>query len=155
MVGTNSAYILGKNLLSTSTSSIPSGIIAMWSGIVSNIPDGWLLCDGNNGTPNLLDRFIVGAGSSYTPGVMGGSATHKLTIDEMPSHRHDVAYISTNAENGSMRGLRIDDWGMIQKHFSPWVGGVSQYGYAIQNAGSSQAHNNMPPYYALCYIMKT
>ena len=69
----------------------PVGIITMWSGAISNIPTGWALCDGNNGTPNLTDRFIVGAGNDYTVGATGGEATHTLTENEMPKHRHSFA----------------------------------------------------------------
>ena len=94
---------------------IPSGIIAMWSGALIAVPTGWLLCDGTNGTPNLRDRFIVGAGSSYAVGATGGATstaaagghTHTeaaagshnhtgvvgdtaLTIDQMPAHEHDL-----------------------------------------------------------------
>jgi hypothetical protein len=58
---------------------VPSGVITMWSGSIATIPSGWALCDGSNSTPNLKDRFIVGAGSSYQVGVKGGEATHILT----------------------------------------------------------------------------
>lgn len=88
---------------------IPQGGIIMWSGIVADIPDSWALCDGTDGTPDLRNRFIVGAGDDYNPDETGGSTTaggggtialggahthplsidgHELTIDEMPSHHH-------------------------------------------------------------------
>lgn len=54
---------------------VPSGVILMWSGTADNIPKGWLLCDGTNGTPNLRDRFIIGAGGKYSPGATGGAAS--------------------------------------------------------------------------------
>ena len=54
---------------------VPSGVILMWSGTADNIPKGWLLCDGMNGTPNLRDRFIIGAGGKYSPGATGGAAS--------------------------------------------------------------------------------
>lgn len=69
---------------------IPSGLICMWSG--SEIPSGWNLCDGTNGTPDLRDRFIVGSGSEYTIGETGGEKEHTLTTDEMPSHSHNLTY---------------------------------------------------------------
>lgn len=56
--------------------SLPTGIIVMWSGLLSNIPSGWNLCDGANGTPDLRDRFIKGAGAAEEPGGTGGAATH-------------------------------------------------------------------------------
>lgn len=58
------------------TGGIPSGGIIMWSGDISKIPAGWKLCDGSNGTPDLRDRFVVGAGTSYSTGATGGSISH-------------------------------------------------------------------------------
>jgi microcystin-dependent protein len=74
---------------------IPKGLISMWSGSIAGIPSGWALCDGTNGTPDLRDRFIVGAGSNYSVGVTGGEATHTLNIAEMPSHGHTASSNST------------------------------------------------------------
>ena len=70
-----------NNSSSTATSSIPAGIITMWSGAINAIPDGWALCNGENGTPDLRDRFIVGAGNDYVVGGTGGSSEVTLTID--------------------------------------------------------------------------
>jgi microcystin-dependent protein len=60
----------------------------MWSGSIANIPSGWLLCNGSSGTPDLRDRFIVGAGSTYAPGNTGGFATYSLSTAQLPSHTH-------------------------------------------------------------------
>lgn len=60
-------------------SGIPTGVICMWSGTVATVPSGWGLCNGANGTPNLCDRFIVGAGSTYAPKATGGANTHTHT----------------------------------------------------------------------------
>lgn len=69
--------------------NIPHGVIVMWSGTLLNIPDGWALCDGYNGTPNLLDRFIVSVPSANTnPGGTGGENEKRLTIENMPNHGH-------------------------------------------------------------------
>lgn len=65
-----------------------SGIIVMWSGAIDKIPTGWLLCDGTNGTPDLRNRFIVGAGTDYSVGNTGGSNNVVLTTSQMPSHTH-------------------------------------------------------------------
>jgi hypothetical protein len=78
----------------TSFVAVPVGIIAMWSGAVVNVPSGWAICDGANGTPDLRDRFVVGAGNAYAPGNVGGSDSVSLLTTNLPSHSHTG---STNA----------------------------------------------------------
>lgn len=69
---------------------VPTGMIAMWSGSIANIPAGWALCNGTNGTPNLQNRFVVGAGDTYAVGTIGG--VNAVTLDEtqIPSHTHTI-----------------------------------------------------------------
>jgi microcystin-dependent protein len=116
----------------------------MWSGSVASIPAGWALCNGQNGTPNLQDRFIVGAGSSYNPSDVGGVASVTLTTAQMPAHNHSVA-TRTYSSGGGGQG----PW--------PFVGGPATTGGSISmnTAGEDQPHENRPPYYALAYIMRT
>lgn len=120
---------------------IPSGTIVMWWGSVATIPSGWVLCSGQNGTPDLRDRFVVGAGNNYAAGATGGEATHTLTVAEMPSHNH-VLY--------GYAGL-ADDAGGVPGDINVGTAAGVPYTY---NAGGGGAHNNLPPYYALCFIMK-
>lgn len=68
-------------------SPIPAGVITLWSGAIDNIPSGWSLCNGTSGTPDLRDRFVVGAGGTYTVGATGGS----LTSSAAGSHTHTEA----------------------------------------------------------------
>ena len=160
---------LDKNIkISVSNNSIPSGVIMLWSGLSSNIPEGYVLCDGNNGTPNLTDKFIIGAGSTYPVGETGGESVHILTIDEMPSHSHS----GTTGQNGS-HSHKIgtdkdatyitygDCWsvhnsstGATYYNGSTTSDGNHMHSFTTNNTGGNQAHNNMPPYYSLCYIMK-
>jgi microcystin-dependent protein len=130
---------------------IPKGGIIMWSGSISNIPAGWALCDGTNGTPDLRNRFIVGAGSSYAVGATGGEATHVLTINEMPSHSHPPG-------TGSSRHFVVDGSSSDPTYYGPANINVSGLGYITSTAtgstGGGAAHENRPPYYALAYIMK-
>ncbi len=159
----------------TAGNGTPAGGIIMWSGSVASIPAGWALCDGTNGTPNLQDKFIVGAGAEYAVGATGGEKLHQLTVLEMPSHTHiqDAHNHTQDPHNHTWNG------GFYQKiHIMPnanysgvgmnpasWDGGTAltmdtaqpaiQNSAAInQNTGGDQPHENRPPYYALCFIMK-
>ena len=195
---------------------VPGGFIGMWSGSAETIPTGWALCDGANGTPNLTDRFILGAGKAYQPGATGGAATATpsvaagsaktgiglgtaapggtvgnartgigiqgttLDINTLPSHYHNFD------------GGRNDNMGMHDRA-SGFMGASTQctpYRQFIHNTGNSWAHahgltdnghthtvttaahghtvtdgghthtltaqalSTLPPYYALCFIMK-
>lgn len=133
---------------------IPSGCILIWSGAADAIPDGWALCDGTNDTPDLRGRFVLGANSNHV-GETGGSATVQLTIDEMPQHGH-CEYLDVSGHgrtqlgsNSSTRRTPVTGW-FSQTGFSS----VSTYWQETELVGGSQPHSNMPPYYALCYIMK-
>lgn len=153
-------------------SGIPKGSIIPWYGILGNIPSGFALCDGSNGTPDLRDRFIVGAGNSYNLSAIGGAKEVTLTIAQMPSHAHTRGTMNITGAfsahcigygagwgNGAFyttlngdREAAGEGW----SHHSPdfhfdasrnWTGETSY-------VGGSQAHENRPPYFALYYIMK-
>ena len=128
----------GSNL--TSVPGVPVGGIIMWSGATNNIPSGWALCDGNNGTPNLQDKFIVGAGSSYAVDATGVSADATLV-----SHTHNLLY--NHGSFGGSSGAVTPRSGN-----SPVTPGISG---RVSTEGSSATNANLPPYYALAYIMKT
>ncbi len=76
---------------------IPTGIITLWSGSILTIPSGWALCNGSNGTPDLRDRFVVGAGSTYAVGATGGTASNTLTTAQLPSHTHSISASGTTS----------------------------------------------------------
>jgi microcystin-dependent protein len=78
-------------------SPLPSGFIGLWSGSVAAIPSGWALCDGTAGTPNLRNRFVMGAGDTYAPGATGGAATATLVLENIPAHTHTISGISGSA----------------------------------------------------------
>lgn len=121
----------------------PIGTIVAWGGTADNIPSGWVICDGQNGTPDLRGRFILGSSDSHATGEMGGEETVTLKDSEIPEHRHAIldspvgSYLTTNTGNNSVY---------------PYRSGTStrQTGFF----GGNQPHNNMPPYYTLIYIMK-
>lgn len=143
-----------------------SGIIVMWSGAIDNIPNGWVLCDGNNNTPDLRNRFIVGAGEVYSIGNIGGSDNVTLTTAEIPSHTHKA----TIKENSDTTTFGYHTSGSDTYNGNDVVDSISatvNYGWGsvkipldhthtatIANAGEGAAHENRPPYYALAYIMK-
>jgi microcystin-dependent protein len=88
-------------------SKIPLGGIIMWSGAIANIPFGYRLCDGSGGTPDLRDRFIVGAGGLYGVGASGGAASVQLSVTQIPDHRHGIARY-TGAGNNDL--LSFGEW---------------------------------------------
>lgn len=180
----------------------------MWSGASNAIPSGWWLCDGNNGTPDLRNRFIVGAGSSYGVGNTGGSDTVTLSSNQMPSHNHGFSLTASSAgshthsntfsvrlskltcssagahthtvdacsydtESGMVNGWpgvgnrntlmtssagahthTISGSGSLSGSISSGGDHTHSVSGSISNAGGGQAHENRPPYYALCFIMK-
>lgn len=160
---------------SVEASTVPQGTILSWFGQLSNIPSGFVLCDGKNGTPDLRNRFIVGAGDQYKLSDTGGEAKHILTIDEMPSHNHDAASAvgyfrgRSNAFYGKGPSNTLG-WGTASGCFSVVESGLRSEGNAdsnrteyvikfdgskiVKSQGSDQGHENRPPYYALYYIMK-
>ena len=126
-------------------SGFPSGGIIIWSGASDAVPSGWALCDGANGTPDLRDRFVVGAGSTYAVGATGGEAAHKLTISEIPPHDHGLRGYAAAA---TLYNYNQDDPPVYINDDNPPRGCLTDM------KGGFDAHNNLPPYYALCYIMK-
>ena len=149
----------GQVLLSAGGSNTPTwgnafvaGMIMLWSGSSASIPSGWLLCDGSSSTPDLRNRFVVGATSTYAVGATGGSAdaivvSHTHTITD-PSHNHNVA---TNTVTGSGTG----GGGIFVAGASAVSTTSATTGITVNSTGSSGTNANLPPYYALCYIMKS
>jgi len=80
---------------------IPSGGVIMWSGLIASIPTGWALCDGSNGTPDLRNRFIVGAGDQYDRNDTGGADSVILAENEMPNHSHEISTDGAHSHNGT------------------------------------------------------
>ena len=119
--------------------AIPVGSIIMWNSATP--PTGWSLCDGTNGTPDLRNRFVLGASSGHGLGQTGGEETHTLSVNEMPNHSHSFSLPQGDQNWGNGGG-------------NTFWGGSYGRGIGTNAVGGSAAHNNMPPFYALSYIMK-
>lgn len=139
--------------------SMPSGIIVMWSGSSDSIPQGWALCDGKNGTPNLTDRFLIGAGNTYNVGTTGGSTTKNLSHKHTgPKHRHYCDWIIGPYKDAKDYDDTVEDGDEDTPAGSDHQHKVQLYtdysGTGDTSSAGSSTQDIMPPYYALCFIMK-
>jgi microcystin-dependent protein len=155
----------------STTANVPIGGIIMWAGSASAVPVNWALCDGTQGTPDLRSRFIVGASTdtsvgqlgssgmtSFPVGTIGGEEAHALSTPEIPNHAH-----KTIGELGLETGK-----GCLSRGSTLYSGGggdmmgvtgtdcfmTSAIGGDSTNANATVPHNNMPPFFALAFIMK-
>ena len=151
----------------TATPSVPSGCILIWSSSTGSIPSGFVLCDGTNGTPDLRNSFILGAGNSYTVGQTGGSAdaivvshTHTATSTSTvtdPGHFHNLAPYAGITGSGSERPAVNSGTSNVGSYNTNTVttGVTVATSTANTSTGTSGTGANLPPYYALAYIQKT
>ena len=128
--------------------AIPSGGIILWSGAADAIPTGFVLCNGSNSTPDLRGRFVVGyhdSNGDYDVNDTGGAETVTLSVAQMPNHKHVTTFDGHKYFPGD--GSTSISYG--------GAGGYPATTFSMDNTGGGGAHENRPPYYALCYIMKT
>ncbi len=165
----------GQVLLSGGGSNTPTwgnafvaGMIMLWSGSSATIPSGWVLCDGTNSTPDLRNRFVVGATSTYAVGATGGSAdaivvshTHTATTASTSLTGEITSQYANGSNNGGTSGVfsqsnyNVDgDGGESRAGRTIYFDGTHSHTTTISSTGSSGTNANLPPYYALCYIMK-
>lgn len=144
---------------------VPPGVIVMWSGTIAAIPAGWLICDGNSGTPNLLAKFIQGVATAATnPGATGGAATVTLTGAESgtEAHSHGVTdgghthlrFGSATAVPGS--GVGYEDLaisGNLNLNTSSETTGISIDNVSASSASS--AHENEPAFFDLAFLYRS
>ena len=161
--------ILGT--IPTTSSPFTTGMILLWSGAIGSVPSGWHLCDGTTGTPDLRDRFIVGAGNSYSVNQVGGSAdstlvahnhtatsTSSSTVSD-PGHHHSLTQIPTNTNVNVQTGFYDKTVGgagssFITDNATTSISVSTSTSTSIASAGTSATNANLPPYYALAYIFK-
>lgn len=177
--------LVGGSPILTETSFDPqsvftAGMIMMFYGDVGDIPSGWALCDGNNGRPDLRNRFIVGIGSDYVLGDVGGddiltglvtassggagtTSEHVLTIDEIPSHSHTFSTRGSNASSQGNsqrdfpRSYNEGDATTVESVETETIGGGLGHTHTYSDAHTHTIadQDNRPPYYALYFIIKT
>jgi len=140
---------------------VPLGTIQIWAGTIVTIPNGWNLCDGLSGRPNLLDRFVRGVNSSLTnPGSLGGQAVVTLTFAQMSVHNHAITGGGTHnhtipiGTSSGATGVRQGSGGNAGNGLDlgdtapPIVTG------SVGIIGSSQSHDNIPPFFEVAYIIR-
>ena len=150
---------------------LPLGLISLWAGPLESVPANWSVCDGSNGTPDLRDRFIIGAGNDYELGDTGGSESVSLTVAQMASHSHGsgTLFLASSGEHAhgyNRRAAERDGEGGGSTRDLLWnrtttrtASAAGAHTHEISGnsglTGSGDAHENRPPYYALFYIMLT
>ena len=157
---------------------VQPGMIVMWSGSLSSLPTGWLLCNGVGtitgglSVPDLRDKFILGAGASAAVRSVGGPSTHThgatvsitptaLDISQIPSHNHIIAYnewTPDGVDTGPGTGMEFEPLGPVNypgvfHRTSSSVGSGAPHGHT--GSVSVPAASNIPPYYALGFIIKS
>lgn len=168
---TNTTQLATTAFVQTAVSAVFStGMIMMWSGTIATIPTGWVLCNGSNSTPDLRNRFIVGAHSDNA-GVANTTITGSSTLTGgskdaiVVSHTHtatstDAGHTHVQQYNGgtagagggiSSSGVSVSD----TPSSASTASGTASITTTISSTGSSGTNANLPPYYALAFIMKT
>lgn len=109
----------------------PSGIILLWHGAIVDIPAGWTLCDGSNGTPNLQNKFIPGAGDVYAVDETGGSVEHTHSFSAT-THKHTIAAGASIAAGANFKNMTEN----------------------TVATGTTNSADTRPPFHALAWIMK-
>ena len=153
----------GKVLDELIDGGIPKGFIGMWSGLISEIPAGWALCDGQDGRPNLLGKFIRGVPTTTNPGNTGGSDSITLSEANLPAHKHDVNAETTGHSHtipgigqGMLRvGGNQNTPAIIANQYGTPTSTVKDRIYTSSSTvGGGQAFDNRPAYYELAYVIK-
>lgn len=152
-------------------SELPAGSVIMWAGLLADIPDGWVLCDGANGTMDLLGRFVNSPKTvDATPGAAGGEDSYTFSVSELPEHDHAGSAESTGAhsheywrasgtepsssdpkvdDSKSFDGTYPDD--IDHRTFPEWD---HKHTFSTGNTGGGNATENRPAYYELAFIQK-
>ncbi len=156
-----------KNYVDT---RMPKGVIVMWSGNIGNIPTGWALCNGVQGTPDLSGRFIVGfdkENPEYQVGKIGGKDEVTLNTSQMPAHNHkgntseigdhvhNISHPASGNDSGNgLKTITMDGETHGTLNTKTKSAGKHKHSFTTDETGGNQPHENRPPYFVLAYIMK-
>lgn len=137
----------------------------MWHGLICDIPNGWALCDGQNGTPDLRDRFVIGAPNGIDPGTPGGTTAHRhpvvgTTAEDDTSHNHEFTdeFTEPIEDDGSYDYEPVSgDYPLYRHHVHEFSGGTESEEVVHDHTMNFQTQlvSLKPPYYEILFIIKT
>lgn len=167
--GTNTTQLATTAFVQSAIGTALSGVIVMWSGTIATIPSGWVLCNGSNGTPDLRNRFIIGAhsdsaGVAYTTITGGNTQTGGSKDAIVVSHDHTATSVVTDPGHshsysaGQFGGTLVDKADSATNNLTFNTNSATTgitVATTIASSGSSGTNANLVPYYALAFIMKT
>lgn len=149
-------------LLSQIGDGVAAGLIVMWSGLIANIPDGWELCDGGDGRPDLREKFVRGAPTETEPGGTGGSETHTHVVSgssvvKSINHRHSMSFMSGQETGFCTPCCRTCSYGMSYHHHHSVCGNTAYTNPSHNHTISitSQSCSTLPSYYEVLFLIKT
>ena len=141
----------------TGVNEVPTGVILLWSGAISAIPTGYVICDGTNSTPDLTDRFVIHAdndsGGTNDVGDSGGAKT--ISLANLPAHTHGSTGAHTHIVNTYSQGAEGTSASFLHENITPVAIGITSSAGAHTHTSVGSGTAYMPKFYALAYIMKT
>ncbi len=137
----------------------PVGTITIWTGLLNDIPRKWQLCDGTNGTPNLIAKFVKGAPTSTEAGATGGEDQVVLTTNQLPVHTHSTSGSTShnhqvNITNPAGAGPFKGGFQEANQNEGSFTWDLRPSGVTIEPTGNSDQHENRPPFFEVAYIMR-
>lgn len=147
---------VGGGTDTSSSIALPAGVILMWHGLTANIPNGWLLCNGTSGTPDLRDRFVKGAPVATEAGATGGAATHTHTghsahaVTQPSDHAADVSGTPSATTDATLVGTAVAS--STHTHTTPLL---AHAGAAVDAHSAHDTPDSKPPWFEILFIMKS
>lgn len=138
--------------------TVPSGIITLWYGTSGSIPSGWIVCDGNNDTPDLRGAFVIGASTDGDVGTTGGSLVHNHVcpgLNPAGAHTHRISDNSVGNATSVTATSLSGAYNASTNHSHSYSGTSNAKDTHFHSVADSEAASSLPPYYKLFYIMKT